>query len=57
MAFASTLMGVLVSKVKNFIKVFEVPRNFFQKVSLWGLGQRPKETAFLLYYFSLRLRD
>jgi len=28
---------------KNFgTKVFEVLRNFFQKVPKWGLGQRPK---------------
>ena len=28
-----------------FYEVFEVIRNFFQKVSNWVLGQRPKETA------------
>ncbi|MBR2292824.1 MAG: hypothetical protein IKA44_00760 [Clostridia bacterium] len=27
---------------KNYFKVFEILKNFFQKVFKWGLGQRPK---------------
>ena len=31
-----------ISPIINAFKVFEVLRNFFQKVSKWGLGQSPK---------------
>lgn len=40
---------ILTPSLYPFSKVFEVPRNFFQKVSWWGAGQRPAIVPLLLH--------
>jgi hypothetical protein len=34
--------------VKNdpFLKVFEIPKDFFQKVLWWGAGAKPRRVSF-----------